>query len=602
MIDIIIPAYNAHKTIKRTLISIILQSIKNKVEVTIVNDGSKCDYSEIIDLFKEKIRIREIKLDKNSGPGVARQEGIDNTTNPYIVFIDADDMLYNTYSLENLYSMILDNDNDYAVGKIIDEKNGEYIYYQNHIGCLHGKIYKREHLENEKIKFNNTSMSEDHSFNRLVTLSTDKYDITEEIIYVYKDEKNSISNREENDILSIKWYIYNAIWTAKEAEKRKYSKQEIAILLNNALTYVYFMYNLFYGNNQICEIVDECISLIDWCNKYDKYISLEDKIDIYKDFEESVYLLPKVSLDDFKKQIKDTSEKKYKKETINILISIDESYVEHAIDTIYSIKLCNDVFINLYLVYNDLSEESIKKIADFMRENNIGVLKPYYIDLTDLDLPIYKDYISITTYCRLFAPFIIEDKIDRLLYLDCDIICTGSIMDFYNSSFGRNVIVACENLVIEERADFNVWRNTELELPEDNHYINAGVLLININKYRKFTSVTEINNFIKDNYDKLFLQDQDVINKMFYGHIKLGSIKYNYQVNSIDLDAEGIDCNLVHYSEEQKPWDEDYTDLNKAMYYYSFLKEKGDVLLLEKTIKSHINNITNVILDDILNK
>ena len=602
MIDVIIPAYNAHKTIKRTLISIILQSIKNEVEVTIVNDGSKCDYSEIIDLFKEKIKIKEIKLDKNSGPGVARQEGINNTANPYIVFIDADDILYNAYSLENLYATIRDNDNDYAVGKIIDEKSGEYIYYQNHAGSLHGKIYKREHLENEKIKFNNTRMSEDHSFNRLVTLSTDKYDITEEIIYVYKDEKNSITNREENDISSIKWYIYNAIWTAKEAEKRKYSKPEIAILLNNALTYAYFMYNIFYGNNQNYEIVDECISLIDWCNKYDKYISLEDKIDIYKDFEESFYLLPKFSLNDFKNQIKDASGKKYKKETINILISIDESYVEHAIDTIYSIILCNDVFINLYLVYNDLSEESIKKIADFMRDNNIGVLKSYYIDLTDLDLPIHKDYISTTTYCRLFAPFIIEDKIDRILYLDCDIICAGSIMDFYNSSFGRNIIVACENLVIEERAEFNMWRNTELELPEDNHYINAGVLLININKYRKFTSVQEINNFIKNNYDKLFLQDQDVINKMFYGYIKLGSIKNNYQVNSIDLDVEGIDCNLVHYSEEQKPWNENYADLNKAMYYYSFLKEKGDILLLEKTIRSHINNITNVILDSILNK
>ena len=139
MIDIIIPAYNAHKTIKNTLLSIALQSIKNDLQVTIVNDGSKKDYSEIIALFKEKLKIDEIKLNKNVGPGTARQIGIDNTRNPYIMFMDADDLLYNYYSLENLYNAI--GDNDYAVGQIIDEQNGDYFYYENHMGCLHGKLF-----------------------------------------------------------------------------------------------------------------------------------------------------------------------------------------------------------------------------------------------------------------------------------------------------------------------------------------------------------------------------------------------------------------------------------------------------------------------------
>ena len=599
MIDVIIPAYNAHKTIEKTILSICLQSIKDKVEVTIVNDGSVCDYSKIIDVFKEKIKIKEIKLSKNLGPGVARQEGINNTINPYIVFIDADDILYNTYSLEKLYEII--QDNDYAEGSILDEKNDEYFYHQNHSGCLHGKMYRRAHLEHEEIRFNNTRMSEDHSFNRLVTLSTDKIGTTDEIIYVYKYEKDSITNKKENELPCIKWYIYNAIWTAEEAEKRNYSKLEIAVLLNSALTYVFYMYNLYYDNIKKYEILDECSLLNDWCNRYDEYLSLGIKTDIYKEYGESFDILPKISFEDFKNQIKEISKKNHKKEKVNILVSVDEEYVEHAIDTIHSIILHNDIFINLYLVYNDLSEESVNKISDFLRDNNIGTLKAYYIDLTDFDLPIYKDYISLTTYCRLFAPFIIEDKIDRILYIDCDIICTGSIMDFYKTPFGRNIIIACENLVTTERKDFNKWRNIELDLPEGNKYINAGVLLINTKKYKEFTSVNEIYNFIKEHYDKLFLQDQDVINKMFYGYIKTENIKYNYQINSIDIESDNKDCRLVHYSEEYKPWDEKYFDLKKAGYYYKFLKEKGDLFFLEKTIKAHVNSIANIIVDKILN-
>ena len=72
MIDIIIPAYNAHDTIMKTLISINLQNIKNKVNVYIIDDCSDVDYSREVDLFFDKINIKQLKLSKNSGPGVAR--------------------------------------------------------------------------------------------------------------------------------------------------------------------------------------------------------------------------------------------------------------------------------------------------------------------------------------------------------------------------------------------------------------------------------------------------------------------------------------------------------------------------------------------------
>ena len=62
MIDIIIPAYNAQKTIKKTLASIAMQSIKDIIKVTIVNDCSKKDYSEIIEMFKSIINITEITI------------------------------------------------------------------------------------------------------------------------------------------------------------------------------------------------------------------------------------------------------------------------------------------------------------------------------------------------------------------------------------------------------------------------------------------------------------------------------------------------------------------------------------------------------------
>lgn len=289
-------------------------------------------------------------------------------------------------------------------------------------------------------------------------------------------------------------------------------------------------------------------------------------------------------------------------EKINILISIDNNYVEQAIDMMYSLSIYNENFLNVYLIYNDLSDESINKIAQFLTANNIGKLKPYYFDIDEFDFPIYKEYISITTYLRLFAPFIISDDIDRLLYLDCDIICRGEIIDFYNTPFENNILVACPNLVIDERKEFNIWRNIELGLPEDNCYVNAGVLLININKYREFTNIDEIFKFIEDNYQSLYLQDQDIINKMFYQNIKLGNIKYNYQISGVNCGEETGDNCLIHYSEEEKPWSDNYRNPQKAIDYYNFLKIKGDIDNLHRLITIHSSNQAQDLFDYIMSE
>ena len=87
-IDVIIPAYKAQNTILRTLSSIAEQEILDDLEVTIVNDADDIGYKEFVDMFSPYMKIKEITMKKNGGPGEARQHGLENTTNPFITFID----------------------------------------------------------------------------------------------------------------------------------------------------------------------------------------------------------------------------------------------------------------------------------------------------------------------------------------------------------------------------------------------------------------------------------------------------------------------------------------------------------------------------------
>ena len=112
MIDIIIPAFNAHETIERTLFSIAYQKQISLANVYIVNDGSDEDYSKEIKFFSKFLKIKELKMKKNSGPGCARQYGIDHSESEYIIFIDSDDVFYDPYVVSNLYNTIISENYD----------------------------------------------------------------------------------------------------------------------------------------------------------------------------------------------------------------------------------------------------------------------------------------------------------------------------------------------------------------------------------------------------------------------------------------------------------------------------------------------------------
>ena len=103
-IDVIIPAYNvADEILFRCLASIACQDIVSDLEVTIVDDASTTEnYHEVAKHFDSQMKINILRYEVNGGPGVARQYGIDHTSNGYMTFIDADDTFNGAFALKAL--------------------------------------------------------------------------------------------------------------------------------------------------------------------------------------------------------------------------------------------------------------------------------------------------------------------------------------------------------------------------------------------------------------------------------------------------------------------------------------------------------------------
>ena len=158
---IIIPAYNAHRTIDATLRSIASQTYRKNLKVYIVNDGSEKDYDRFVKKYQSFLSIVELKLRKNKGLGFARQWGIEHSNSEYIMFIDADDIFYDEYVIENIYKVMLRNQNiNFLISKVLakDEDVLTLTY-------THGKVYRRIFLKRFNIKSKNFYSHEDLAFN-----------------------------------------------------------------------------------------------------------------------------------------------------------------------------------------------------------------------------------------------------------------------------------------------------------------------------------------------------------------------------------------------------------------------------------------------------
>ena len=238
MIDIIIPCYNAHVTIEKTLNSIVIQSIKDKVKVLLVDDASKDNYDSIVNKYKNYIDISVLTLKENVGPGIAREKGLSKTKSKYIMFVDSDDLLMTAYSLEELFNGI-EEGYDYVISAHYNEKTG---YIGPNGGDLHGKIYRRKYIEDNDIHFNGTRVHEDNYFNNYVYLSGAKVLNLDTCTYYYVYNKKSITNDNSSEIDNLEIYFKNCMELINIAKEKNFDKVRLSVFASIKYRYVERLY------------------------------------------------------------------------------------------------------------------------------------------------------------------------------------------------------------------------------------------------------------------------------------------------------------------------------------------------------------------------
>lgn len=142
MLDIIIPVYNNQQGLTETLQSI-NPAILNDVTITIIDDCSSVSYD-----------VKTIRMPQNGGPGAARQYGVNFTSEPFIMFIDAGDVFTN-YEAQLKMIEVIKNTDALFISFLHNtiRKDGTVFQEEHRNNRLHGKIYRRNFLNQYHITF-----------------------------------------------------------------------------------------------------------------------------------------------------------------------------------------------------------------------------------------------------------------------------------------------------------------------------------------------------------------------------------------------------------------------------------------------------------------
>lgn len=199
----------------------------------------------------------------------------------------------------------------------------------------------------------------------------------------------------------------------------------------------------------------------------------------------------------------------------------------------------------VYHVFTDgIDLDDINKLKQLTQPDHV-MIKFYYIDIAAFkNLPTTIAW-SYATYYRFIMGKVLYGSVERVLYIDADILCLNAIKELTQIDMESNIVLA-----IAEPGQFNVKR---LNIKQG-RYFNAGALYIDINKWNEAKIGEQAVQLLSQNPEKYPYLDQDVLNILLDGKTRFIEEKWNYLYDMRKVETQLPDgVNFVHFIGD-KPW------------------------------------------------
>ena len=225
--------------------------------------------------------------------------------------------------------------------------------------------------------------------------------------------------------------------------------------------------------------------------------------------------------------------------------------------------------INLYICSPDLTEEHKEQLVDQVADCD-GTIQ--FIDVSDyakrMDFQFNTSGFHPIVLARLFLDSYLPKNVERVLYLDCDVVVNGDIWELEKINLQDKAFGAVPELCMPKK------QKAEIGLGVDDTYFNCGVMLINLAYWREKRISEQFLQYFVERNGKLLYNDQDILNHCCKGKIQKLSHTYNYNPalyyfpryfirnyqpeyyckTAAEYTAIRQNPVLIHFMGEERPW------------------------------------------------
>jgi lipopolysaccharide biosynthesis glycosyltransferase len=238
---------------------------------------------------------------------------------------------------------------------------------------------------------------------------------------------------------------------------------------------------------------------------------------------------------------------------IEVLCGCDGRYLPHAATMLCSL-LENNSVSRIHFFYSSIDSGELAKLKCLVAryESKLACYEMIPEEFKDLRVDKGVSQSSVANYFRLLAPRILPADIDKILYLDSDIIVRRSISDLWNTDLRDRALAAVEDAFWAPDGGY-------VEMPPGSKYFNSGVLLINLAYWRRNSVYERAMEFIRRNPEKLNYYDQDALNAILVDRwINLPALWNEHARSTLYRAAarnkDVFDPAIVHFVGGDKPW------------------------------------------------
>ncbi|MBR5304978.1 MAG: DUF4422 domain-containing protein [Candidatus Gastranaerophilales bacterium] len=615
-VSIIIPVYNAERTLPRCLEAILKQTYKD-FEAICVNDGSKDNSFQILQKYSKLDSRIKIFNQENSGPAKTRNFAISKACGEYLMFCDADDWYEplmvkkmvetiesknvdlvmcncNIHNLSNT-SIIPKDYCQYCHIKIKEKMDVNIDNFDKINVLLWNKIFKKEILDKNNISYPTKYEHDDDNFIVKYLLFIKSYYGIEDKLYNYivgnphsimgkyytKTNNNSYFDFIYNQIDIYSWIKTNldtnASYKYLNIFKNKYINFYTKLNEENKCKAIELLKNFITNNPEVksSKFFKKISSIpLKKYNKIDKFIT-EDVTFIQKIFSlrnrenyKILYFLGRKF--QINRNAKFYYENNYdlkpffEQNNIPVIFACNKSFAKYLSVTIASLLNNSDKNHNydIIILHNDIDkdlQEKFFKIIEHHKNINIRffdvslLIKQFQIDKW------YVKHLNISAYYRILSPLIFKN-FKKIIYLDSDVIINANLSELYEITLDDKAILAIRDEFISKiNSDnnysfpfFQTYARKILKLKSLKNYFNSGVMVMDIEHINKCNYFEK---FLKlGRLNNKYFHDQNILNSVLQNDVKLIDNAWNLQLSTNHKNDTIKHGKILHYCSAKKPW------------------------------------------------